>query len=364
MAITINQQSFFSEIGKRANNEDNGGWNKGSAYIVCDGVGGNEKGEVASEIITSTLLQMFKENILTSAEGALQTVESKLTDYITQNPESMGMASTLVMTIVRPNGIMAAWVGDSRIYQFRKGKIVFRTTDHSWVNEALAAGILTEEEAVNHPKSNIITRAIQGNHKPVEAQEVWISDIQPNDMFLLCTDGVLETWTDEELSSLFAEANDTDAIANKLKQECAITSKDNNTAIVFRIETASGIETPSGIEAAKPKPEMERRPDVLTEKKEQSSRIATAPKANNTYLKLALVSLLFLSAFLVWKLFTKDEKPKIEPTTEETIPTDENNASEETNETEDKNTEESDSAPETPIESSVDSDIPNDNNSE
>jgi serine/threonine protein phosphatase PrpC len=242
MAINIKNQSFFSEIGKRANNEDNGGWNEGSTYIVCDGVGGNERGEIASEIITNTLLQIYKENLSTPIDLALKTAENKLSNYIAQNPESLGMASTLVMTIIKTNGIQLAWVGDSRIYQFRNGEIIFRTTDHSWVNEALAAGILTAAEAENHPKSNVITRAIQGNHKTVQAQEVWLTDIQKNDMFLLCSDGVLETWTDQELCLLFSNSEDTDFIANKIKQECAETSKDNNTAIVYKIESIDGFE--------------------------------------------------------------------------------------------------------------------------
>lgn len=242
MAIKIKNQSFFSEIGKRANNEDNGGWNEGTTYVVCDGVGGNERGEIASHIITNTLLEIYKNDISIPPILSVKEAENRLSKYIDQNPESLGMASTLVLAIVQTKGIIAAWVGDSRIYQFRNGNIIFKTTDHSWVNEALTAGILKPEEAVNHPKSNIITRAIQGKHKEVEVQEVLLQDIQKNDLFLLCTDGVLETWTDEELCILFANDIDTDGIANKIKAECALTSKDNNTAIIFRIENVEGLD--------------------------------------------------------------------------------------------------------------------------
>jgi serine/threonine protein phosphatase PrpC len=81
MAITIKNQSFFSEIGKRANNEDNGGWNEGTTYVVCDGVGGNERGEIASEIITNTLLEIYKQDLSISPILSVKEVENQLTQY-------------------------------------------------------------------------------------------------------------------------------------------------------------------------------------------------------------------------------------------------------------------------------------------
>jgi protein phosphatase len=316
MAITIKNQSFFSEIGKRANNEDNGGWNEGTTYVVCDGVGGNERGEIASDIITNTLLEIYKNDLSISPILSVKEVENQLTKYITQNPDSMGMASTLVMAIVQTNGILTAWVGDSRIYQFRNGKIIFKTTDHSWVNEALATGILKPEEAVNHPKSNIITRAIQGRHKDVEVQEVWLQDIQNNDLFLLCTDGVLETWTDEELCLLFANTIDTDIIANKIKAECAQTSKDNNTAIVFRIEKVEGLDDLTPKELPKSKNEL------LLNKNTQKSDHLNDLKIHKKYKKLFFLLLFIVIVFILSKvLFKNDNNPGKTPATSGVKPT-------------------------------------------
>ena len=298
MAITIKNQSFFSEIGKRTNNEDNGGWNIGTTYVVCDGVGGNERGEIASEIITNTLLEIYKKDLSISPVLSVKEAENQLSKYIDQNPESLGMASTLVMAIVQAKGILTAWVGDSRIYQFRNGKIIFKTTDHSWVNEALAAGILKPEEALNHPKSNIITRAIQGKHKEVEVQEVWLQDIQNNDLFLLCTDGVLETWTDEELCILFTNAIDTDIIANKIKAECAQTSKDNNTAIVFRIEKVEGLADLMPID----------RNEIFDNKKTQKFDPIDDLKKHKKYKKLFFLLLFVVVVFTLSKVLFREEK--------------------------------------------------------
>lgn len=234
--IKILEQDSLSEKGRRANNEDNGGWDSGKVYVVCDGVGGNEKGEVASEIVVNTFIEEFKTNPEQLVNQVLAKAESKMLNYLEQNPQASGMATTLTLLRIRSNGIFAAWVGDSRIYQFRKGKILFQSRDHSWVNDAVDAGIITHEESINHPKSNIITRAIQGAQKPTQADEVQLTDIDAGDYFFLCSDGVLETWDDVELSALFSQDIPIQQITQKINDECAKISRDNYTAIIFKIE--------------------------------------------------------------------------------------------------------------------------------
>jgi protein phosphatase len=236
--IKIINQGYISELGKRTNNEDNCAFIKGSTYVVCDGVGGSEKGEIASDIVSKYFVESYDSNPLADANVILKNAEAKLSNYIANNPDAMGMATTLTFSQVRDNGIYVAWVGDSRIYQFRKGQIIFRSTDHSWVNDALKAGIITKEEAINHPKSNIITRAVQGNHKPTSADTRLLTDIQNGDLFLQCSDGILETWNDDDLQALFLAINAPDKILEKLKMECEQYSKDNFTGIVYRIEEA------------------------------------------------------------------------------------------------------------------------------
>jgi hypothetical protein len=145
------------------------------------------------------------------------------------------MATTLTLAHIRSNGVYVAWVGDSRIYQFRGSKILFKTKDHSWVNEALDAGIITPQEAVGHPKSNIITRAVQGSHKPARVDDRMITDLRPDDCFLLCSDGVLETWSDDDFSALFGSGKPVEEIIHTIQSECVGNSKDNSTAIVFKI---------------------------------------------------------------------------------------------------------------------------------
>ncbi|HCY43689.1 MAG TPA: hypothetical protein DHV48_20540 [Prolixibacteraceae bacterium] len=236
--IKINSQGYISEIGERSNNEDNCGLIKGATYVVCDGMGGAENGEVASDIVTRCFMEAYKANPHANANQVLSTAEAKLTEYINQHSEANGMGTTLTLSQIKDGGIYLGWCGDSRIYQFRHGEIIFQTTDHSWVNEALKSGIISQEEAVNHPKSNIITRAVQGSHKPTSIETMFLSDIRQGDLFMHCTDGVLETWSNDDLKALFSSENEPDKILEIIKRECALQSKDNFTAIVYKVGEA------------------------------------------------------------------------------------------------------------------------------
>jgi serine/threonine protein phosphatase PrpC len=235
--IKISEEIYFSEKGKRDNNEDNCGWNSELAYIVCDGVGGHERGEIASEIVVQTFLNFNSNDSVLPIEKTLLIAEGRIAQYIQKNPESKGMGTTLTIAQIQDNSINVAWVGDSRIYQFRNGQLLFQSRDHSWVNQAVDAGIITEEEAVDHPKSNIITRAIQGSHSPTKAQEFLVSDIQKEDIFLLCSDGVLETWSNEDFIALFSSESNLSVISEKIKNECSLSSRDNFTGVLFKIDS-------------------------------------------------------------------------------------------------------------------------------
>jgi len=241
--IKIESECSITELGKRTNNEDFCAFIPGLTYIVCDGVGGSEKGEIASNSVVNTFVEYYGKHPNADVDIVLKNAEKNLTDYSNQNPSAIGMATTLTFCQVKDEGVLVAWVGDSRIYQFRNGEIVFATTDHSWVNEAIQSGIITAEEGINHPKSNVITRAVQGNHKPAQADSVLLTDIKKGDLFMLCSDGVLESWNDNDLKALFATHNQVETLTDNLKSECSIKSRDNFTAIVFKIKEANIINT-------------------------------------------------------------------------------------------------------------------------
>jgi serine/threonine protein phosphatase PrpC len=236
--IKIKDQICVSEQGKRANNEDSALFSEGEVFIVCDGVGGNEKGEIASHIVAEVFLAEGLKKSELNLNEVLRNAENALSDYLESHPAAIGMATTLTFSKVLENGIQVAWCGDSRVYQFRNGEIVYQTRDHSWVNEAVDNGIITLEESINHPKSNVITRAVQGNHKSTQLDSHFIKDVRKGDFFMHCSDGILEAWSDDDLMALFNSNNDINDIATLLKQQCEIDSRDNFTAILYKIDEA------------------------------------------------------------------------------------------------------------------------------
>jgi protein phosphatase len=239
MNITIGRPFATSEKGKRQNNEDYIFPSSELAspnqrlFIVCDGVGGSEKGEIASELACDsfeTYFNTFLEEENPSEEfinKAIRYTEARFDEYIKHNPETQGMATTFTLLYIGNDGITAAYAGDSRIYQFRDGKIIFKTEDHRLVNSWVKLGKITEEEADAHPQKNVITRAIVGSEHITSADVQLITDIESGDLFFLCTDGVTESFTDKELTEILNKRNNCEEIKDAIVERCINQSNDN-----------------------------------------------------------------------------------------------------------------------------------------
>jgi protein phosphatase len=171
---------------------------------------------------------------MTIAEALLES-ERKLDAYKRKHPKTKDMACTLALTQIQDDSIAIACVGDSRVYQFRNGRILFKTFDHSWVSEAVQKGIISPVEALFHPNSHELTRSIKGSQHPVSIEQVIITDVKAGDYFLLCTDGILESWIDSDLEELFLITEESPYYTQKIAENCKRYSKDNYTAVVFQI---------------------------------------------------------------------------------------------------------------------------------
>lgn len=226
--------------GKRENNED---FIKSlplqNIFMVCDGVGGSSKGEVASEMACDSFESFFSNNTSPLSNevlyNALLFTEKEFENYIEQNPDSRGMATTLTFVGFQDNKAICSHCGDSRIYHVRNGNILFKTKDHSLVNELVASGYITENEAKTHPKKNQITRAIMGTQNPTFIDTTVISEIQTNDFFLLCTDGILEGISEEDFPTLFQAGKQVSEIKQEIETKCLLFSNDNFSAIIIKI---------------------------------------------------------------------------------------------------------------------------------
>ncbi len=255
MIIKIGQPRSFSNIGRRANQEDarmpdvDMPESARTVFAVCDGVGGIDKGEVASATVAKAIDDLTKDfhsatkidmemihRIIVGCYKSLMDISKRYGD---------GMATTLAMLIFNRAGCYAVHIGDSRIYQLRPGSgIVYRSRDHSLVTDLVEAGLLTPEAALTHPRKNVITRCIRvpnPGEEPSQATTALLTDIRPGDLFLICSDGVLEAMPEDVLVRLLTDIRTPFEIRVKeLCEECIRKSNDNNTAIVIPIDDASG----------------------------------------------------------------------------------------------------------------------------
>lgn len=247
MALKLFLPSNCNNIGQRSNNEDaiypKEATEKTRLFMVCDGVGGQAKGEVASSLVCQGFSKYLSENPMEDIENnmylpfALQHVEQQMGDYLEKHPEAKGMASTLTLLMIsdKDNKALIGWVGDSRVYHIRNGEILFQTKDHSVVQGMVDMGEITEEEAQTHPKRNIITRAINGAN-PTRIDQKVIGDIKANDFFFLCTDGILEHLSKKEIRAWFKENEPVIDIASNVLSKAKGVTKDNYSMYIIKIQ--------------------------------------------------------------------------------------------------------------------------------
>ena len=251
MKIAIHQPAGFNEIGGRSNNEDSIFPVAGAAtisdrlFMVCDGVGGEHKGEVASFLACKHISDFFSgigdaEASKSFVQKAIDSARDAFIETEKNDPDTAGMATTLTLLYFDHSGAVLAHLGDSRIYHIRNGKVIFQTRDHKWVNELVESGVITEEQASQHPQRNVITKVITASRSD-EAEYVQIADIQPGDFFFLCSDGVLEQLYDDLLEYHLRNNPDNHPepieILEAIKNECAHQTNDNFSAYLIKIES-------------------------------------------------------------------------------------------------------------------------------
>jgi protein phosphatase len=217
---------FRTDAGRRrANNEDALlVLPKHNIYLVADGVGGHNSGEIASRKAVSGVEGFLARNPIETAHGA-EHPDAALMEYFLQcfrginadicalsaaESANRGMATTAVLAHILHDKLFVVNIGDSRAYIVRAGRISRITTDHSVVNGMVAAGELTEEEARVHPRKNEITRALGANAGILP--DFFVTDLLAGDRILLCTDGLCGELTDEDIRRIVssgANLNDT-----------------------------------------------------------------------------------------------------------------------------------------------------------
>ncbi len=205
-------------------------------FMVADGMGGHKAGDYASRCAVDTIVRSVMEDAQTDQEEiirkAISVANEEILEKSTEDPNYEGMGTTLVVCTIAENLMKVANVGDSRLYLLREHKITQITEDHSLVQEMVRLGKIDLENARNHPKKNIITKAV-GVMPEVEA-DYFDVPLQKGDEILLCSDGLSNMLEDEEIRMIMETARDITEQAEALVRAANNNGgKDNISVIVI-----------------------------------------------------------------------------------------------------------------------------------
>lgn len=244
--------SGLTDVGlKREGNEDSFHIEESlGLYIVADGMGGHLAGEVASQVAVNTIAKSFRKwveeeipddelfgsydeslslngNHVLSSIGAANRIVHEMA---LEKEQYHGMGTTIVTLLVTPHLIIAANVGDSRLYLVRKGRIERLSRDHTIVYEQVERGVMTPEEAESSPLKHVLTKNL-GSSEYVEPD---IFEIEPDndDRFILCTDGLTDLVTDEEILAMAKEEGGPDKLCRQFVERALKRGGHDNTTVV------------------------------------------------------------------------------------------------------------------------------------
>jgi serine/threonine protein phosphatase PrpC len=205
-------------------------------WVVADGMGGHEAGDYASQQIVKNLSWARQsptlDGLARDVNALLQRVNTDLMFKAAESSPPRTIGSTVVALLASGAQFICLWAGDSRIYRFRSGRLEQVTRDHSLVQQLVDAGVISAEEADEHPQANVITRAVgAADELDVEAVS---GAVEPWDIFLLCSDGLTKMMTDAEIAHSLSQMNIVAAANELLEMTLARGARDNVSLILVQ----------------------------------------------------------------------------------------------------------------------------------
>jgi serine/threonine protein phosphatase PrpC len=310
--LTRVQMGEKTDVGRvRRRNEDDRGWwvpndpyeaqRKGYLYLVADGMGGHLAGDRASELAVSAISKVYYEYPSTDVEEslclAMEAANQRIHEEAMDSTKAK-MGTTAVCVVIRGNELYIAHVGDSRAYLARGQAMQRLTQDHSWVEDQVRAGLISQEDARTHPQRNVITRSL-GSQAEV-AIDTQRRLLQQGDIILLCTDGLSGTVRDEQLQEIILSQEPQAACEQLIATANENGGPDNITAIVIKVEAL--VPTPQELI-----PERYRAAAIpLVEQTAVSARPATVPATKRLWgLNRALAGALLVLATVLCLAITR-----------------------------------------------------------
>jgi len=206
-------------------------------FVVCDGMGGYNGGDVASNIAVNSLIEFFDQNVFDDYkvffDKAIQYVQTKILEGQKSNIQFSSMGSTLVAIVIKEQKVYYAHVGDSRLYLRRKNKLLQLTKDHSYVQALIDEKIISKEEAETHPRKHLLLSALG-----VELQFTYTICKKPlipqnNDLLMLCTDGLMSTLSNLQICTLMGGNGSLEQITQALLEGAHSEGAPDNTSIIM-----------------------------------------------------------------------------------------------------------------------------------
>ena|GEM_PF-350787 len=210
---------------------------RGSLFVVADGMGGHNAGEIASKLAVDRIVEEYyagaAQDIPASLARAVEAANRVIHQQARENPTQEGMGTTVVAAAVRGQELHIANVGDSRAYFIHDGEMEQLTLDHSWVAEQVRAGILTPEQARNHPQGSLLTRSL-GLYDGVEV-DLFRRILEEGDIILLCSDGLTGHIEDAEIKEIASRHPPQSAVKRLVRLANARGGADNISVIVVKV---------------------------------------------------------------------------------------------------------------------------------
>ncbi|HHW32209.1 MAG TPA: Stp1/IreP family PP2C-type Ser/Thr phosphatase [Clostridiaceae bacterium] len=211
-------------------------------FIIADGMGGHNSGEVASkmavDIVSELIMQraedfLCEEKVRQAIVEAMNGANKAIYLYSLKQKSNAGMGTTLIVTIFLNDKIYIGHVGDSRVYLIRDGNIMRVTVDHSYIEELVRMGTLSRKEAEKHPGKNVITRAL-GCGEDLQI-DTYCYEVMENDYYVLCTDGLTNMLSENEIKKIVENSDNPQHACDQLvKKANEYGGEDNITVIVVK----------------------------------------------------------------------------------------------------------------------------------
>ena len=280
-------------------------------FVVADGMGGHNAGEVASAMATSMLKSAHTNGIADAKElgDLIKEINVQIFQSAAAKTEQSGMGTTLTALAITPsdqtlgeNSVATATVaniGDSRTYLLRNGEFRQVSVDHSYVQELVSDGLITREEARTHARRNIVTRAL--GIEPVVGVDTWTLPLIAGDRYVLCSDGLVDEVNDADIATCLKRITDPQKTANELVAMANTNGgRDNITVIVVDVL----------VESDKPETKLETKSETKSETRKLSSSFIRKLIISTAVSIVAVVAIVFITSYIRSGYFVDYENNK------------------------------------------------------